>query len=165
MQSDALVCDYNRSAKVRLHVRDAPASSAHNVVGSSCRLFETVTHGTACGACGTDKKCVRFWSGNLRERDHRDNETIDGKYVSEIEWQSVDLTHLVHEMDQWRSVLVTATEGYGPSDLVSQTAFRFMGLGTDTLTPQMAVLWVVAPGSLVQVYRRHRCLLPPSSGR
>jgi hypothetical protein len=48
---------------------------------------------------------TKFWSGNLKERDHSEDLGIDGKII--LEWilgkWTVDWMHLAQDRDQWRA--------------------------------------------------------------
>jgi hypothetical protein len=47
---------------------------------------------------------TKFWSGNLKGRDHLGDLGINGK---EIGWYGVHWIHLAQDRDQWRAVVYT----------------------------------------------------------
>jgi hypothetical protein len=53
---------------------------------------------------------TKFWTKNVKGRDHAEELGVDGKTISdwilgEIGWESVDWMHLAQDRDRWRAVV------------------------------------------------------------
>jgi hypothetical protein len=59
---------------------------------------------------GKGEVCIRFWWGNLRERDHMEVPGIDGRIILRwIFWNwdlvGIDWIELAQDKDKWRALL------------------------------------------------------------
>jgi len=60
--------------------------------------------------CGTGELHTGFWWGNLKERDHLEDLSIDGRIIfewifKEQDWEGVDWIDVAQDKDSWRAVL------------------------------------------------------------
>jgi hypothetical protein len=56
------------------------------------------------------EKCTRFWWESQKERDHLEDQGVDGRMGSEwilmeIGWGSVDWIQLAQDRDRWQAVV------------------------------------------------------------
>ena len=61
--------------------------------------------------CEIGEMRTRFWWGNLRERDHLEDLSIDGRIIfewifKEQDWERVDWIDVARDKDRWRAVLI-----------------------------------------------------------
>jgi hypothetical protein len=64
---------------------------------------------------GTGYMRTGFWWGNLRERDHLEDLSVDGRIIfewifEEQFWEGVNWTDVARDKDRWRAVLITELE-------------------------------------------------------
>jgi hypothetical protein len=75
------------------------------------------------------EKCTRFWWESQKERDHLEDQGVDGKMRSEwilrrLAWGGgVDWIRLAHDRDRWRAVVSAVIEPSG--FCATLTLFKF----------------------------------------
>jgi len=58
---------------------------------------------------GTGEVCTEFWCGILKERDHLEDLSVEGRLILKLFFEKdagdVDRIDLSHERDKWRAVV------------------------------------------------------------
>jgi hypothetical protein len=76
--------------------------------------------GGACSKYGGEERCIRFWWGNLTERDHLEEPGVDGRitlgWIFRKWYVGMDWVDLAQDMDRWRTLVNVVTNLWVPQN-------------------------------------------------